>query len=350
MDGEPFGLTEERLLTVPLFPTKAGSAVRQWPQAAGQPGEAEDPTAVAGAGGAVDPACRPDRRARAGPAVRLAGPDPGGVGGGAGRGRGRRPDHRGGGDGMVRRSIGTGRSSTAGRRPGSGWRTTPPTVRSRRWPGLSIVVTGGLAGFSRDGAKAALLERGAKAAGSVSAKTAFVVVGENPGTKYDKAVVAQGADPGRGRVPGAAGVRARRGQAGGADRAGGVDRQAGTRPRPPDRTLTRPTECRAPAAPESSDRLRADPGPRIRRLRSRRPRLHRRPVPGARRDARVRAACCTTRRAGCTCSPASPTCTPRCGIGGWDAPFGIGTPQRNSASRSRTTAGRGGRNRSDGRC
>jgi len=54
--------------------------------------------------------------------------------------------------------------------------------------GLSIVVTGGLAGFSRDGAKAALLERGAKAAGSVSAKTAFVVVGENPGTKYDKAV------------------------------------------------------------------------------------------------------------------------------------------------------------------
>ncbi len=54
--------------------------------------------------------------------------------------------------------------------------------------GLSIVVTGGLAGFSRDGAKAALLERGAKAAASVSAKTAFVVVGENPGTKYDKAV------------------------------------------------------------------------------------------------------------------------------------------------------------------
>ncbi len=54
--------------------------------------------------------------------------------------------------------------------------------------GLSIVVTGGLAGFSRDGAKVALLERGAKAAGSVSAKTAFVVVGENPGSKYDKAV------------------------------------------------------------------------------------------------------------------------------------------------------------------
>jgi DNA ligase (NAD+) len=54
--------------------------------------------------------------------------------------------------------------------------------------GLSIVVTGGLEGFSRDEAKAALLERGAKAAASVSAKTAFVVVGESPGSKYDKAV------------------------------------------------------------------------------------------------------------------------------------------------------------------
>jgi DNA ligase (NAD+) len=54
--------------------------------------------------------------------------------------------------------------------------------------GMSIVVTGGLTGFSRDEAKAALLERGAKAAGSVSAKTAFVVVGENPGSKFDRAV------------------------------------------------------------------------------------------------------------------------------------------------------------------
>ncbi|HET8589107.1 MAG TPA: NAD-dependent DNA ligase LigA [Nakamurella sp.] len=54
--------------------------------------------------------------------------------------------------------------------------------------GLTVVVTGSLAGFSRDEAKAALLERGAKAAGSVSAKTSFVVVGEAPGSKYDKAV------------------------------------------------------------------------------------------------------------------------------------------------------------------
>ncbi len=50
------------------------------------------------------------------------------------------------------------------------------------------MVTGSLETFSRDEAKAALLERGAKAAGSVSAKTSFVVVGEASGTKYDKAV------------------------------------------------------------------------------------------------------------------------------------------------------------------
>ncbi len=55
--------------------------------------------------------------------------------------------------------------------------------------GLSIVVTGSLVDFNRDEAKAALLERGAKAAGSVSSKTAFVVVGDSPGSKYDRAVV-----------------------------------------------------------------------------------------------------------------------------------------------------------------
>ncbi len=60
--------------------------------------------------------------------------------------------------------------------------------RDQTLAGMSIVVTGSLAGFSRDEARAALLERGAKAAGSVSAKTAFVIVGDAPGTKFDKAV------------------------------------------------------------------------------------------------------------------------------------------------------------------
>ena len=54
--------------------------------------------------------------------------------------------------------------------------------------GLTIVVTGSLTGFSRDEAKEAILSRGGKAAGSVSKKTSFVVAGDAPGSKYDKAV------------------------------------------------------------------------------------------------------------------------------------------------------------------
>ena len=54
--------------------------------------------------------------------------------------------------------------------------------------GQSIVVTGSLASHSRDSATEAITSRGGKASGSVSKKTAFVVVGDSPGTKYDKAV------------------------------------------------------------------------------------------------------------------------------------------------------------------
>jgi DNA ligase (NAD+) len=58
----------------------------------------------------------------------------------------------------------------------------------RHLEGLSIVVTGSLPGFSRDEAKEAIMARGGKAAGSVSKKTAFVVVGDAPGSKHDKAL------------------------------------------------------------------------------------------------------------------------------------------------------------------
>ncbi|MEY9891829.1 DNA ligase (NAD+) [Catenulispora sp. MAP5-51] len=54
--------------------------------------------------------------------------------------------------------------------------------------GLSVVVTGTLAGFTRDGAAEELTSRGAKVSGSVSKKTSFVVVGDNPGSKHDKAL------------------------------------------------------------------------------------------------------------------------------------------------------------------
>ncbi|HET8615063.1 MAG TPA: NAD-dependent DNA ligase LigA [Actinomycetales bacterium] len=58
----------------------------------------------------------------------------------------------------------------------------------RTLEGLTLVVTGTLEGLSRDEAKEAILARGGKAAGSVSKKTSFVVVGENPGSKHDKAI------------------------------------------------------------------------------------------------------------------------------------------------------------------
>jgi DNA ligase (NAD+) len=61
--------------------------------------------------------------------------------------------------------------------------STPRTLE-----GMSIVVTGSLVDFSRDQAKEAILARGGKASSSVSKKTDFVVVGESPGSKHDKAV------------------------------------------------------------------------------------------------------------------------------------------------------------------
>lgn len=53
--------------------------------------------------------------------------------------------------------------------------------------GLTVVVTGTLEGFTRDETKEAIVSRGGKAAGSVSKKTDFVVVGENAGSKEKKA-------------------------------------------------------------------------------------------------------------------------------------------------------------------
>ena len=58
----------------------------------------------------------------------------------------------------------------------------------RTLEGLTIVVTGSLTGFSRDDAKEAIVARGGKAAGSVSKKTSYLVAGDSPGSKYDKAV------------------------------------------------------------------------------------------------------------------------------------------------------------------
>jgi DNA ligase (NAD+) len=54
--------------------------------------------------------------------------------------------------------------------------------------GLTVVITGSLPTYSRDEATEAVTTQGGKVTGSVSKKTNFVIVGEAPGSKYDKAV------------------------------------------------------------------------------------------------------------------------------------------------------------------
>ncbi|MFG1602554.1 NAD-dependent DNA ligase LigA [Actinoplanes sp. NPDC049265] len=75
------------------------------------------------------------------------------------------------------------------------WRDAGVRMRDQRTDegpkplaGLTVVVTGTLASYSRDAATEAVTSRGGKVSGSVSKKTSFVVVGENPGSKYDKAL------------------------------------------------------------------------------------------------------------------------------------------------------------------
>jgi DNA ligase (NAD+) len=53
--------------------------------------------------------------------------------------------------------------------------------------GLTFVVTGTLAGFSREGVKEYIQANGGKVSNSVSRKTDFLVVGENAGSKLEKA-------------------------------------------------------------------------------------------------------------------------------------------------------------------
>jgi DNA ligase (NAD+) len=57
----------------------------------------------------------------------------------------------------------------------------------RTLEGLTVVVTGSLVDFTRDSAREAIIVRGGKASGSVSKKTDYVVVGDNAGTKAEKA-------------------------------------------------------------------------------------------------------------------------------------------------------------------
>src|SRR5579864_5691898 len=60
-------------------------------------------------------------------------------------------------------------------------------VKSQKLAGKSFVFTGGLANRSREDAGKMVMQHGGKVSGSVSKKTDYVVVGTEPGSKYDKA-------------------------------------------------------------------------------------------------------------------------------------------------------------------
>src|SRR5579863_10701314 len=60
-------------------------------------------------------------------------------------------------------------------------------VKSQKFAGKSFVFTGGLANRSREEAGEIVQKHGGKVSGSVSKKTDYVVVGTDPGSKYDKA-------------------------------------------------------------------------------------------------------------------------------------------------------------------
>ena len=54
--------------------------------------------------------------------------------------------------------------------------------------GKTLVITGTLVNMSREQAERAIISEGGHASGSVSKKTDYVIVGSNPGSKYQKAL------------------------------------------------------------------------------------------------------------------------------------------------------------------
>ncbi len=69
----------------------------------------------------------------------------------------------------------------------AGLRMADAGPRGGSLAGMSVVITGRLVTLTRQDAEAAVDKRGGRAASSVSKRTDFVVVGEDPGSKFDKA-------------------------------------------------------------------------------------------------------------------------------------------------------------------
>ena len=75
----------------------------------------------------------------------------------------------------------------AWKQAGVGQQSLPTQEVPQTLQGLTLVVTGTLVGYSREGIKEIIEAHGGKAASSVSKKTNYVVIGTNPGSKALKA-------------------------------------------------------------------------------------------------------------------------------------------------------------------
>ena len=65
--------------------------------------------------------------------------------------------------------------------------TTMPEAQNNPFAGKTVVATGKLENYTRDGIQMKLLSLGARPASSVSKKTDYLIVGENAGSKLTKA-------------------------------------------------------------------------------------------------------------------------------------------------------------------
>ena len=71
--------------------------------------------------------------------------------------------------------------------PKGGAAATVKSQMSDAFDGLTFVITGTLPTFSRDDAKAFIESHGGKVTDSISKKTSYLVLGEAPGSKFEKA-------------------------------------------------------------------------------------------------------------------------------------------------------------------